>query len=225
MAAASVRRIVRRLAEPRAGAIRRIPLGPARGIRLEGDPSLSLDLWFGLFESELAPTLERYCTPGRACVDVGSYNAYYALTFAKLTGSRVRAYDAAPPAVELIRRSLALNPELAPLVEVRSVQVGQEHDPQAARVTLDADLAGWGRVHVLKVDVEGAELEVLRGAEGILSEQRPHVVVETHSGELESACAELLAGHGYRPRVIGPRRWLAQNRPSAHNRWLAADGA
>jgi hypothetical protein len=29
---------------------------------------------------------------------------------------------------------------------------------------------------------------------------------------------------GYRPLVVTPRRWLAENRPLEHNRWLVARG-
>jgi hypothetical protein len=219
------RRSVRRIAEPRSGAVRRLPLGPARGIRFEADPYPSLDFWLGLFESELAPALRRYCTAGRTCVDVGSYNGYYALAFARLTGGPVRAYDAGGDALARMRRSLELNPSLAPLVELRQAWVGGETDPAGGRVTLDDDLAGWHSLGLLKVDVEGAEIDVLRGANRILAEQRPHVIVETHSPELERACGDLLIGHGYRPHVVLPRRLLRQSRPAEHNRWLVADGA
>lgn len=215
---------MRRAAEPRPGSVRRLPLGPARGVRLEGEAWPSLDLWFGLFESELAPAVRRFCTPGRRCVDVGSYNGYYALAFARLGAGRVRAYDAGEDALARMRRNLELNPGLAERVELRQAWVGAESDAGAGRVALDADLADWGEVGLLKVDVEGAEVEVLGGARRILAEQRPHAIVETHSAELERACGDLLLECGYRPRVVLPRRTLRQNRPGEHNRWLVADG-
>jgi Methyltransferase FkbM domain len=85
-----------------------------------------------------------------------------------------------------------------------------------------AATTGWSRAGLLKIDVEGAELEVLHGAVGILHEQRPRLLVETHSPALERACGDLLLGHGYAPRVVTPRRRLAQRRPREHNRWLVA---
>jgi len=213
---------VRALVEPRPGEPRRLPLGAGRGIRLAGDPSLPLDVWFGLFESELAGFVTGSCAPGRACVDVGSYNGYYALQFAKLGGAPVVAYDQNPLAGERIRRNLDLNPELAGAIEWRQALVGASTEPATGTVALDADLEGWGPVGLLKMDVEGAEHEVLRGARRILGDERPHVIVETHSAELERRCAELLHQHGYRPRVLTQRRRMPQNRPPGHNRWLVA---
>ena len=74
--------------------------------------------------------------------------------------------------------------------------------------TLDAALADDGaRVALLKVDVEGSELAVLRGALGMLREARPRVLVELerrHAGaELEQTLA-LFAELGYRGEAIGP---------------------
>jgi len=85
-----------------------------------------------------------------------------------------------------------------------------------------ADGAGIRPVGLLKVDVDGPEVEVLTGARRLLAERRPHVIVETHSPALERECARLLAEAGYRPRVVAHRRRLPQDRPGTHNRWLIA---
>jgi Methyltransferase FkbM domain len=165
-------------------------------------------------------------------VDVGAYNAYYALTFAKLTHAQVLSYEPDPDAVARSRRNLALNPGLSPLIAIRTVAVGARDD--GASVTLDAELTP--RAHerglapwLLKVDVEGAEFDVLRGAAGFLAAARPHVMVETHSAGLEAACGDALLGHGYSPRVVTQRRLFRQDRSwppgtPRHNRWLVAVG-
>ena len=215
----ALKRRVRAFAQPQEGEPRRLPFGVGRGITLSGDPSLSLDLWFGFFESELGPFIRESCRPG--CVDIGSYDGYYALVFAKLGGAPVRTYDINPAAQERVRRNLELNPALAGAIELRQAGVGTG---EGDTVSLDDDLEGWGRVGFLKVDVEGAEDGVLAGAERVLAEDRPHVVVETHSADLERRCAERLMGNGYRPRVVTQRRFLPQNRATEHNRWLVANG-
>jgi hypothetical protein len=76
---------------------------------------------------------------------------------------------------------------------------------------------------LVKLDIEGWELKALRGAARLLAERRPHVVVETHSAELERECRDLLVVHGYAPQVVAPGRWLAEVR-EGHNRWLVAEG-
>jgi Methyltransferase FkbM domain len=223
MASAPLRRFVRGIVEPREGVPRRLPLGPGSGIRLQGDREPSLDQWFGLFESELAPYVRRFCTPGTRCVDVGSYNAYYALVFAKLSAARVRSYEPDARAAARSRRNVALNPGLATFIEIRQAAVGAATDPRRSCLTLDEDLADWGPAGLLKIDVEGAEADVLSGASELLARDRPHVIVETHAWDLEVRCADALLRAGYRPHIVTPRRLLPQRRSGSHNRWLVAD--
>src|SRR5947209_5129066 len=99
------RRLARRLIEPRMGVARGIPFGPARGLRFEADPVLSLDFWLGLYESELAGWLGRMCQPKTLCVDVGAYNGYHALVFAKLTRRPVLSYEPDPRGVARSQRN------------------------------------------------------------------------------------------------------------------------
>jgi FkbM family methyltransferase len=67
------------------------------------------------------------------------------------------------------------------------------------------DLVRWPRVSLLKLDVEGYEAPVLRGAERLLSERRiPHIVYEDHVGP-GSDVQRLLADHGYASFALGWR--------------------
>ena len=50
---------------------------------------------------------------------------------------------------------------------------------------------------LLKIDVEGAEVEVLRGALDVLRAARPVVVLATHGAAADRRCRELLGGLGY----------------------------
>ena len=227
----AAREAARRLLEPRAGSTRRLPLGPASGIRFEADPDLSLDYWVGLCESEIASWVRRLCRTGTRCVDVGAYNAYYALTFAKLTRQPVTSFEPDPVAIARCRRNVALNPTLAPLIELRAVAAGARQGPGV--VTLDAELLPpieqVRSASMLKIDVEGAELDVLTGASSVLELMHPHVIVETHSEGLENACGEALTAMGYSPRIVTQRRLLPQDRSwppgtPRHNRWIVAVG-
>jgi len=62
----------------------------------------------------------------------------------------------------------------------------------------------------LKIDVEGAELKVLRGAQTILSQCHPEIFLDTHEfpgGEcssIHSQCCEFLTELGYRVELIAP---------------------
>jgi hypothetical protein len=65
--------------------------------------------------------------------------------------------------------------------------------------TLDAEWIAAGRpeVSALKIDVEGGELDVLRGASELLASQRPAVLLEAWGAEQLQPIVALLAAVGY----------------------------
>lgn len=85
--------------------------------------------------------------------------------------------------------------ETAAAVSGRSATVGRALVPT---VTADSVAEKIGSMpDVMKVDVEGAEMEVLRGAKRILGERGPRIFLSIHSDELRTSCLELLKGYGY----------------------------
>jgi FkbM family methyltransferase len=74
-----------------------------------------------------------------------------------------------------------------------------------ALTTLDAVVIPQdrGRLALIKLDLEGAEHEALRGAESILHDRRPDLLLEIEPSHLQrmgssaNAVAALLRGHGY----------------------------
>jgi hypothetical protein len=206
---------------------RRLPAGIGRGIRLEIDFAHHTRLYAGLYEVELNSSLRRLCPPGTRCFDVGAHFGYDTLVLAKVSGTQVRSFECEPALAERMKRNLALNPQLAERISVSLAYVAAQSDPARRQVTLDdATLAEGSFVPgFVKIDVEGAEADVLRGSRGLLAEHRPALVIETHDPDVERECQEILGGHGYKPEVIDRRRWLRDHRPIAHNRWLVAAGA
>ena len=51
--------------------------------------------------------------------------------------------------------------------------------------------------NILKIDVEGFEYDVLKGAEEVLKRYSPRIIIETHSAKLREKCHEFLSEKGY----------------------------
>ena len=74
--------------------------------------------------------------------------------------------------------------------------------------TIDSLVEKYGirDVRAIKIDVEGAEFDVLKGAQQTLSDQHPSVVFESTNVE---KCEELLRKHGYEIRKLEYVNYLA----------------
>jgi FkbM family methyltransferase len=124
--------------------------------------------------------------------------------------------------VHLVQCALAKSSKDAELYVARPDNIGQTSLRQpnnfsGVRVkvqcrTVDdyAEEHGIDRIDLIKIDVEGAELDVLLGARGVLSRNpKPHIIIEFWEEFLQaygSSCAQvakLLQGNGYSLFWIG----------------------
>jgi methyltransferase FkbM-like protein len=204
----------------------RVPWGLARGLTLIVTPGIAAHEYLGTTELEIAGHIRRLATPGVRSFDIGGEVGYYALVLARLTGAQVTTFEFRPDAIARIERNLECNPALAGQVTVFPAYVAAERAADPRCETLD-HLVDAGLVHapdLIKIDVEGAEANVLRGAAGVLASARPHVIVETHSRGVEDDCVAQLRAVGYAPLIVDQRGWLRERRGAGHNRWLIAEG-
>ena len=149
---------------------------------------------------------------GDVVVDGGAGFGETALVYAQQVGpeGRVVAVELEPSNLAIIERNLALNPELAARIEVvdgalwssegtevsYGAMAGQSSvlgggGASARSVTVDG--LGLERVDVLKLDVEGAEAEALRGAAKTLERDRPRLEIAAyHRADDLSVLPELI---------------------------------
>ncbi|HVS90089.1 MAG TPA: FkbM family methyltransferase [Candidatus Acidoferrum sp.] len=184
----------------------RLPFG-AWWIR-END-NLSEPLRTKNFEHDELSFVQRYLRPGMTVLDVGAHHGLYTLLASKLVGSsgRVFSFEPSPRERRKLRLHIAFN--LCRNVTVQALALGSQEAsadlfvvqgaqtgcnslrppdvvsgtaPLPVRVsTLDGWLqtAGLNRVDFVKLDVEGAELEVLKGAAKLLDQSaRPVILAE-----------------------------------------------
>jgi FkbM family methyltransferase len=180
----------------------------------------------GIYEPAKAARLREHLRPGMTFVDVGVNKGDFSLIAARAMGDRGRvlAFEPEPENCTWIRRSVERNGYRC--IELLQLALSDE-DGEAtlylgersgwhtlvpgvagrdqgaitvARRTLDGVLAERGveRVDAIKIDVEGAEMEVLRGATATLGGDHPLLVLlDIHPplADPREVCA-LLAGHG-----------------------------
>jgi hypothetical protein len=200
----------------------RILAGPARGVRMTLDFAGHTPMYLGMFEWELHEFFTRSLRGARLVFDVGGYLGYDALMFAANCDGRVVTFEPNAAQARLLEANVEQNPSLSHRITINRRFVAAAPGDDAT--TID-EVAGESPPDVIKIDIDGGEADALRGAERTLAGRRPHVVVETHSLELERECGRLLADHGYRPVIKHNRRvWREHRGGAAHNRWLLAEG-
>ncbi|MCP9476014.1 MAG: FkbM family methyltransferase [Nitrospira sp.] len=143
--------------------------------------------------------LRRVLKEGGTFVDVGANIGYFTKFASKLVGARGRvfAFEPMPAALRLLRMNTAPLPNVTIFPVALSDTKGMatfyvrkkgdmsslSYDSGATPVpvtvsTLDESLADQARIDLIKIDVEGSELEVLRGGRLILQRHRPIVYFE-----------------------------------------------
>ena len=163
--------------------------------------------------------------PGDVVFDVGGCWGDTALYFAELVGpeGRVYTFEFDPENLAVMRRNLELNPELAGRIEVVesalwrssgetlgfvqggrvSFLTGNGGGDSVVTLALDDFVTqrGLERVDLVKMDVEGAELDVLAGARATLGRLAPKLALAAYhkDDDLVTIPAELRSlDAGYR---------------------------
>jgi FkbM family methyltransferase len=181
------------------------------------------------YEPEL-DCLKNFLAPGKTFVDVGANFGIYALLASKLVGEtgRVIAFEPTAESFAVLRRNIVLNgfSNALTLPVALSEKAGTAWlyygtDPVRNSLGKDPCWEGGGeevvtesldnvlrqaavdRVDVIKIDAEGAEELVLRGATNVLTSMRPVIIYEVnpeasaHLGLSEHGATKLLGRLGY----------------------------
>jgi hypothetical protein len=107
---------------------------------------------------------------------------------------------------------VALEKDIVALSAVGSWRRSAGETPGVEATTLDSFATETGLdPDLILVDVEGAEMAVLKGAMGVTRQGRPDLLLEHHGAAYHAALTELLTAEGYRISPVGVRHLLAEH--------------
>lgn len=208
----------------------KIQAGPGEGLWLEVHPRTGAELLSGNLERPSQEVVANHLWPGMVFYDLGANIGRFSLIVGRAIGPQGKVFAFEPDPELIVRlhhnieRNQLQNIEVVPMgvwstsktLEFR--QAGTASPEGGTGSFLGDDRAG-DRIQVrcvslddfvrtapppqgIKCDVEGAEVEVLRGAEATLRKHHPWILCELHAPENETLVRDSFARFGYRCKVI-----------------------
>lgn len=198
-------------------------------------------MWAGAYETHLRDCFRVLLKPGDTYADIGAHIGFHAVSAAFSVGAagRVWAFEADPEMYKRLVRNLsqfrwanALNNAIwektgtftfersasrhesgwGTLTAVRDLGQGEHLNVNAVSLDEWRERFQINRLDSIKIDAEGSELAILRGARATLDRFRPIIVLEMNGVLLEQAgtspeaIARHLTGLQYRLYRLGWRR-------------------
>ena len=197
----------------------------------------------GLLEISVQEAVKRMLGEGEVFYDVGANIGFFALAGARLVGPAGAAYafEPVPDNATSIRESAALNGlgNLEVVEKAAGRAAGRDRlllvedlswshlesqgwhprtlDTVEIEIVAIDDLVAGGRLrppHLVKIDVEGAEIDVLEGMRRTIEEHRPAIVCELHDTAAEFI--ETMGTMGYETSNLEAKTPLVEAPLSVH---------
>ncbi len=209
---------------------RPVTIGMPAGIRLRCYPhssSASAVLYTKMPDWEEMQFLLHFLRPGDTFVDVGANIGVYTLLASSLPGVRVEAFEPSPPSCQRLTENVQLN--RLDGVTVHRMAVGDSAGAVAMTRGLDSTnrllpdgadrrdadivpicrlddaLSATSQVSLVKIDVEGFEPAVIRGARALFDRCHPALIIERNEADQLTAVLRECGYTSYRYDPISRR--------------------
>lgn len=192
--------------------------GPLRGARWLVGAS-DHGCWLGSYEYRKQRVFQRLVREGSVVYDIGANVGFYTVLASKLAGrsGRVYAFEPVPRNCRFLRKHVEMN--RAANVSVIEMAVSSTNgeaafDSSGSHAMGHLDTRGTLKVRtisvdsfvfdqampapaVIKIDVEGAEVDVLTGSRETLRRHRPCILLATHGDAIQQECCRILKNHDF----------------------------
>ena len=195
--------------------------GPIKGMKWQVGTS-DHGCWLGTYELAKLKEIERWLRPGMTVYDIGANAGIYTLFFSRAVGPEGRVFAFEPlgeNSVNLLHH-IQLNrlenvvltqAALASCSAMSSFQLGSIGNSMGKLTTGNTQLRvptvsmdelitkhNFPLPDLIKMDVEGAESEVLCGASALLSQRATVWFIALHGDQQKELCQNVLTSYGYR---------------------------
>ncbi len=173
----------------------------------------------GTYEPKNVEAIQKTVREDDVAYDVGAHVGYFSVLMGDIVGSRGKVIAFEPRGLNLgyLRKHVAVNN--CENIQIVSKALG-DHSGHAKLETRTGSGTGYvsesgdedieiasidelvtsGALPAptfLKIDVEGGEMAVLRGARNVIETQRPRMILATHGDEIDAECRALLRKWNY----------------------------
>ena len=168
------------------------------------------------YESATFEFIQEHCKPGGTLIDIGAHFGIFTISALRKVGpsGRVISFEPCAATRSVLFKTLALN-GFDGIPEVRNEAVsnvtGQssffsstipgdaanslignaEHQTKSVVRTVRLDDIHFPRVDAIKIDAEGAELQILEGSRALITRHRPAVLLSVHPLQIDKSGGSL----------------------------------
>ena len=161
---------------------------------------------------------------GEIVVDIGAQYGDYAILCRKYYQAKVFTFEPLRSNFKIIKNNIKVN-KLNNGIIAYNVAIGDRR--KTVQISFSGDMMnslGKGekqnttvktldsyrlKPNILKIDVEGFEMDVLRGAIETIKTYHPKIILEVHTKALKEQCIKFLSGFGYKvvhyERIMRPK--------------------
>jgi FkbM family methyltransferase len=189
------------------------------------------NFWLGTYEREKYELFYKELSAGMVVYDIGANTGIYTVLACRSVGANGRVFAFEPATMNLfylhenIRANRFINCEVIPKAVSNSdggVQFEFAGESCLGRISADGLLrvpstsldsfvsAGKPMPHLLKIDVEGAEYDVLTGATRVLLHAKPTIFLATYGEKVHAGCCSMLEKLGYTLQFLAVDQLIAR---------------